>query len=75
LPDGKDAYKKVLEIARKVKLARALGKYSCPKGNGCRNCKPMEKILKGETEFVGNDEYNADVYILNEVQEESSIVL
>ena len=75
LPDSQEAYKKVLEISRKVKLARALGKYSCPQGNGCRNCKPMEKILKGEAEFVGNDEYGADTYILNEAQEESSIIL
>ena len=75
LPESKDAYKKVLEIARKVKLARTLGKYACPQVNGCRNCKPMEKILKGEAEFVGNDEYNADTYILNETQEENSVIL
>jgi len=38
----------------------------------------MEAILKGEAEFVGHDEYRADVYILNKTirsEEEDSRVL
>jgi ATP-dependent helicase/DNAse subunit B len=65
LPDYDEANKKVLDVARKIKLARVLGKYSCSQGNGCFACKPYEAILRGEAELVGTDEYNADVYILN----------
>jgi hypothetical protein len=35
-------------------------------------------VLKGEAEFVGNDEYKADVYILNgptKTEEEDSTIL
>jgi CRISPR/Cas system-associated exonuclease Cas4 (RecB family) len=63
LPDIKSAHKRVLDIARKIKLARTLEKYACPMGNGCNHCKPYEVILKGNAQLVGADEYNADVYI------------
>ncbi len=70
LPEVAEAEKKVLDIARKIKLARKLEKYDCPKGKGgCFACQPMERILKGEGELVGNDQYGSDVYILPEVNE------
>lgn len=65
LPDFEDAQKKVLDVARKIKVSRALDKYSCPTG-GCMYCKPYETILRGEVEFVGVDEYNANIYILKD---------
>lgn len=75
LPDADESYKKVLDIARKVKLARALGKYNCPTG-GCMHCKPYEAIINGQTEYVGTDEYNADIYISNSLEsEDTSVVL
>lgn len=64
LPSEADAHKKVLDIARKIKLARALEKYSCAQGTGCTYCKSYEAVLRGEAELVGVDEYNADIYIL-----------
>lgn len=76
LPKTEDAYKRVLDVARKIKLARALEKYSCKMGNGCMHCKSYEAILRGEAELVGTDEYNADVYILkSENSENESVIL
>jgi ATP-dependent helicase/DNAse subunit B len=71
LPEVKDSEEKILKIARKIKLARQLEVFKCPEGEGgCRSCRPMEAILKGEAEFVGHDEYRADVYILNKTEKE-----
>ena len=79
LPDLKEAEEKVLKVARQMKLARKLEVFKCPEGeSGCRACRPFEMILKGEAELVGQDEYRADVYILNKptrIEEEDSRVL
>lgn len=57
LPDIKSAHKRVLEAALKVKQAREVGVFECPRGaGGCFNCRPFEKILKGEAELVNVDE-------------------
>lgn len=65
LPDLAEAEAKVLAIARDMKLARQLERFKCPAGaDGCRDCRPLEAILRREGEFVGNDDFNADVYIL-----------
>lgn len=66
LPDLKESEEKILKIARKLKLARQLEVFKCPNGDkGCRACRPYEMVLKGEAEFVGNDEYRADVFVLS----------
>lgn len=76
LPGLEEAHKKVLDVARKVKLARSLEKYSCPKGNGCIYCKPYEAVLRGEAEFVGLDEYNTDMYVLlQDTDSTTSVIL
>ncbi len=64
LPTPEDAYARVLETAKKVKEARLKGEYLCKKG-GCFACKPFEKIINHETEFVGVGGYNQDLYIIN----------
>lgn len=64
LPDIDDAYEKVLTIARRVKLARQLNHFPCPT-NGCMNCRPFERILKGEGEKVGVSDTRQDIYILD----------
>jgi ATP-dependent helicase/DNAse subunit B len=58
-----EAHEKVLKTAKLVKDARLKGEYLCPKG-GCFSCKPFEKILKHEAEFVGVGGYSQDLYIL-----------
>lgn len=65
LPDLKAAEEMVLDVAVQIKTARQLNIFKCPKGDEyCRKCKPYETIIKGDAEFIGNDEYNADVYVL-----------
>ena len=65
LPSVEESYKKVIEVARQVKTARESGVYECPRGKGgCFACKPFEKIIKGEAEYIGVGEYNQDLYML-----------
>lgn len=74
LPKEDEAFKSILDIARKVKLSRQLEKFACPFG-GCNNCHDMEAVLKGEGELVGQDEYGADVYIINSASNDESEIL
>ena len=63
LPSVEESYTRVIEVARQVKRARESGTYLCPKGDkGCFACKPFEKILRGEAEYIGVGEYNQDLY-------------
>ncbi len=63
LPSLEEAHKRVSDIALKMKLARQLKKYDCPK-QGCYACEPFERIFQGEAEYIGQDEFGADTYIL-----------
>lgn len=65
LPDLAQARSRVLKIAREIKLARQLRRFKCPHKTGCRACKPLEAVIRGEHEFVGTDEYDQDVYVVN----------
>lgn len=65
LPDLEKSAGKVLEAAKKIKMARQLERFRCPNGeSGCPACKPFEAIVAGRAELVGNDEYGAGVYVL-----------
>jgi len=78
LPDLKDAREKVFKIAKDIKLARLLSRFKCPAGDsGCNFCSPLERVLRGEAELVGVDNFRQDVYILPVSFEsgESSVVL
>jgi hypothetical protein len=78
LPDLEEAREKVLKIAKEIKLARKLEIYKCPQQTGCSACKPFEAILRGDAEYVGVNEYNADVYVMKdmvETTEDESVVL
>ncbi len=56
LPDIAVAKEKVLAAAIKVKEAREKGVFECPYGaQKCFACKPFEKIVRGEAEFVKVD--------------------
>jgi ATP-dependent helicase/DNAse subunit B len=65
LPDAKESYKKVLDIAKEIKKARQKNELACPHG-GCNSCRPYERILKGEGEFVGTSDTRQDIYILQD---------
>ncbi|MBU0576108.1 PD-(D/E)XK nuclease family protein [Patescibacteria group bacterium] len=79
LPDLIKAHDQILEIAKKIKLARKLERFKCPGGEGgCQQCKPLEKILAGEAKKVGVNEYNQDVFVLTSVEsnpEDQSTIL
>jgi len=64
LPHEDDASKRVLDIAKKVHLARKLEHFKCPKSDGCRVCRPYEAIISGTATFVGVGGYSQDMYIL-----------
>lgn len=81
LPDLAEAHNQVLEVARQIKTARQLERFKCPHGEeGCYACRPMEAIIQGKAEFVGLNDYKADVYILpdqaeNQDKTEASVLL
>ncbi|MEK7095500.1 MAG: PD-(D/E)XK nuclease family protein [Patescibacteria group bacterium] len=72
LPDDKEAFDKVFLVAKKIKDMREQALlvgpekvFVCPKGEErCFFCKPFEKILHGEAEYIGVGEMNQDLYIL-----------
>jgi ATP-dependent helicase/DNAse subunit B len=73
LPDLESAHTQILKIAKEIKLARQLERFKCPHGDeGCFACKPMEKILRGEAELVGENEYRQDVYVMERSTKELS---
>jgi len=69
--DEDESYEKILKIAKQIKLARQLDRFKC-EHNGCRACKPFETILEGGAEFIGTNERKADVYIVSEVEPDTS---
>ncbi len=71
LPDLESAHEQILKIAKEIKLARQLERFKCPHGEaGCFACKPFEQILRGEAEFVGENDYHQDIYVLRRSQNE-----
>ncbi|OGG30236.1 hypothetical protein A3A63_01405 [Candidatus Gottesmanbacteria bacterium RIFCSPLOWO2_01_FULL_46_9] len=62
-PKEEDAYTRIMELARKIQLARKLEHFKCPKSDGCRVCTPYERILKGDATFVGVGGYSQDIYV------------
>lgn len=66
LPNETDSYNSVLEVAKKVKEAREKREFICPRGEeGCFSCRPFEKILRGEAEYIGKGEYSQDIYVVS----------
>jgi len=63
LPNVKDSYKKIFEIAQKIKKSRSKNDFVCPTG-GCSACRPYERILRDEGEMVGVSDTRQDIYIL-----------
>lgn len=63
MPNDEDAQKRILELAKKIHLARKLEHFKCPKTEGCRVCLPYEAIISGKATFVGVGGYAQDIYI------------
>jgi hypothetical protein len=72
LPNLDESYDKVYKIAKQVSDARTLAlrvgaekAFVCPRGpEGCFGCKPFEKIIRGEAEFLGLGEWNQEMYLI-----------
>jgi ATP-dependent helicase/DNAse subunit B len=64
LPDLDTARTDILKLAKEIKLARKLNRFKCPHQTGCNSCLPYEAILRDEAEFVGENEYHQDIFIL-----------
>ncbi|MBN2100817.1 PD-(D/E)XK nuclease family protein [Candidatus Dojkabacteria bacterium] len=78
LPDIDKTQKKILSIAKKIRLAKQLESFSCPKDSGCKSCRPYEAVLRGEAEHVGTDSIGRDIFILEgktEDLEKESVIL
>ncbi len=69
LPQYDSALGEVLKIARSVKLARSLARLTCAT-NGCHFCEPLEKIFRGEAQFVGQNAFGQDLFLIPEVTKE-----
>jgi ATP-dependent helicase/DNAse subunit B len=63
LPDLVAAEENIMDVARRIKLARQINHFKCPEG-GCFACRSFEKIINNEAEFVGVGGYNQDYYII-----------
>ena len=66
LPNLAQSHETVFKVAKEIKLARKLERFRCPNGEtGCPICRPFEKIVKGQAEFVGtNPTYRQDIFVL-----------
>jgi len=65
--DLDEASNLVLKFAKEIKLARALNRFPCSRGDGgCPVCQPLEKVVRGEADFVGLDDYKREIYVLKD---------
>lgn len=63
LPSYNESFDSILTQSLIVKEAREAKKFSC-KYKGCRNCEPLEKIIRGEAEFVGIGGFGSEQYYI-----------
>lgn len=64
LPNENESKNKILEIGRKIKLARKLENFNCPSGkDGCFACRDLERVSRGEGERVGQSDRH-DLYFI-----------
>lgn len=65
LPDIEEAFERVLKVAKKIKLAKELKTFKCPKGeSGCHTCRPFEAVYRGEAMFVGTSDSKQDMFFI-----------
>lgn len=77
LPDLADAEKEIMTLGKQIKLARKLQRFKCLEGpNGCRYCRGLERIVRGEGELVASNRQGRDSFILSDsLPDESSEVI
>lgn len=62
-PNEEDSYKRILEVAKKIALARKLDHFKCQSKDGCRACRSLETVVSGKAEFIGTNDFGQDVYV------------
>lgn len=66
LPDLEFSRELILNVAKKIKLARKLSHFNCPQGDGgCFHCRPFEQIISGLAEYVGTNDFKQDLYVIS----------
>ncbi len=63
LPTEKESFNMLKEQCEIVKAARLASNFKCPY-DGCWNCSPYERILRGEGEYIGIGGYGSHQYYL-----------
>lgn len=64
IPNEEESRARVLEFAKRIKLARTLERFVCPKKDGCMSCKPYEAILAGKAQYIGVNPFGQDLYVI-----------
>lgn len=64
LPDARKSEERVLEIAKRVQLARKLERFVCKSKGGCNSCTPLEAVIAGKAKLVEVNDFGQDVYVL-----------
>ncbi len=76
LPSLEKSADQVLQIAKKIKLARQLEHFKCPHGeDGCPACRPLEDVVAGKAIKVGTNDYKQDVYVFDRREKEQEAVI
>lgn len=68
LPNIDKSKEIILDIARRIALARKMERFTCKNKDGCLHCRPYENIISGKADFIGIDGYKQDIYILKRQQ-------
>ncbi|MDO8452708.1 MAG: PD-(D/E)XK nuclease family protein [bacterium] len=63
MPSIEEAEEKILQVGKRVKLARQLRTFKCENG-GCFVCRPYEIVFNGGGEFVGVSDSNQDMFVV-----------
>jgi len=64
LPRYDESEKRVLEIAKKIALARKLDRFVCKSKDGCPFCRPFESVIAGKATHIGVNDFNQDLYTI-----------
>ncbi len=64
LPKAAEASIRILELAKRIALARKLDRFVCKHKEGCSACRPLEAIVAGKAKLVGVNDFHQDVYVL-----------
>lgn len=64
IPDVINSEQTILEIAKRIVLARKMERFVCLNKDGCVLCRPYENVLNGLGKRVGKDGHNQDIYVM-----------